>query len=102
MPPVSLYIGGQDKLVNGRKLIERLENVEDVIVLRSQVDEEFEHLDCLWSFDCIERVGKNVRQDIWTTVTVEDVIVPEGCLEADKGVNAKRKEDKNGIETALN
>ena len=91
MPPVALYIGGRDKLVDGRKLIERFEKVEnDVIVLRKQVDEEFEHLDCIWGIDCIERVGQRVRDDIWYTVTVDDVVVPEGCREEDKGSKTEK------------
>jgi hypothetical protein len=86
MPPVSLYVGGRDKLVDGRKLIERFQMVEkDVIVVTSQVDEQYEHLDCIWSMDCIEQVGKKVRQDIWFTVVANDVVTPEGCQETDKG-----------------
>lgn len=98
MPPVSLYVGGKDKLVDGRKLIERFEKVEtDVIVLRGQVDEEYEHLDCIWSFDCIERVGEKIRDDIWSTVTADNVIVPKGCRDEDKGFNVK---DIQGVATA--
>jgi hypothetical protein len=100
MPPVALYVGGRDKLVDGRKLIERFQKVEsDIIILREQVDEEFEHLDCIWSVDCIERVGQRVREDIWNTVTVDDVVVPQGCREENKGSKAKReKEDTTRIE----
>jgi|SRR5437667_12829001 len=90
MPPVSLYVGGKDTLVDGRKLLERFQEVEtDVIVLRGQVDDDYEHLDCLWSFDCIERVGQKVRRDIWSTIAVDEVIVPEGCQVEDKGLLAK-------------
>jgi hypothetical protein len=86
MPPVSLYVGGRDKLVDGRKLITRFETTEkEVVLVRSQVDEEYEHLDCLWSMDCIERVGKKVREDIWFTAVGEQVITPDGCNEEDKG-----------------
>jgi hypothetical protein len=101
MPPVSLYVGGRDKLVDGRKLIERFQTVEkDVILVTSQVDEQYEHLDCLWSMDCIERVGKKVREDIWFTVLADDVVTPEGCQEADKGnlVSTRLKVDTNGVE----
>jgi hypothetical protein len=97
MPPVSLYVGGRDKLVDGRKLIERFEKVETgVVLVRAQIDDEFEHLDCIWGFDCIDRVAKNVRQDIWTTIPVEeDVVLPEGCIQDDKG--SKRKRDTHSI-----
>lgn len=69
MPPVSLYVGGKDRLVDGRKLIQRLSEVERrVKVVRWQIDEEYEHLDCLWSMDCVERIGRNVRDDIKATI----------------------------------
>jgi hypothetical protein len=81
MPPVSLYVGGRDKLVDGRKLIERFEKVEkDILVIRSQVDEDYEHLDCLWSVDCIERIGEKVREDIWFTVAGREFIVPKDVM----------------------
>jgi hypothetical protein len=85
MPPVSLYVGGRDKLVDGRKLIQRFENVEKVGVIRSQIDDDYEHLDCLWSMDCIERIGEKVREDIWITADGYDVVVPEGCRANDMG-----------------
>jgi hypothetical protein len=87
MPPISLYVGGQDKLVDGRKLLQRFEEVEtDVVVIRSQIDEDYEHLDCLWSMDCIERIGEKVKEDIWYTTTAEDVVVPAGCSLEEKGI----------------
>lgn len=99
MPPVSLYVGGRDKLVDGQKLIKRFEEVETgVILLRTQVD-DYEHVDCIWSMDAIERVGKNVRHDIWVSAEADDVIVPEGCNERDKGSMARKKED-TGVEKA--
>ena len=95
MPPVSMYVGNRDELVDGAKLIERFEKIErDVIVLRSQVD-EYEHLDCLWSMDAIDRVGKHIREDIWVTVQAEDVIVPEECDVYDKGSKVRKQEDTN-------
>lgn len=100
MPPVSLYVGGKDKLVNGRKLIERFKSVEkEVVLVRAQVDDDYYHLDCLWSMDCIERVGENVREDIWFTVLGgNDVVTPQGCQEEDKGKLVKER-DTNGAST---
>jgi hypothetical protein len=91
MPPVSLYVGGRDKLVDGRNLTERFETVgSGVVLVRGQVDPEFEHLDCIWGFDCIDRVAKNVRLDIWSTIPIdEDVILPQGCLQDNKGSKTK-------------
>lgn len=86
MPPVSLFIGGRDKLVDGKKLVGRLsEKEEHVMLLRVQVDEDYAHLDCIWSLDCVERVAQNIRVDIWRTVDVEDVVTPEGCVENERG-----------------
>jgi hypothetical protein len=96
MPPVSLYVGGKDKLVDGRKLIERFKTVEkEVMLIRAQVDEDYYHLDCLWSMDCIERVGEKVREDIWFTVMGDGVVTPEGCREEDRGKFVKDR-DTNG------
>jgi len=97
MPPVSLYVGGRDKLVDGGKLIERFDKVEtDVVVIRSQIDQDYEHLDCLWSIDCIERVGEKVKYDIWATATELDVVVPAGCRKDDQGIqSADRRAGSN-------
>jgi hypothetical protein len=90
MPPLSLYVGGRDKLVDGAKLINRFDNIEKIVPIRIQIDEDYEHLDCLWSMDCIERIGKNVREDIWWTISDDDVMIPEGCTLADKGKFIRR------------
>jgi hypothetical protein len=89
MPPISLYVGGRDKLVDGRKLIDRFEKAErDIVVIRAQIDEDYEHLDCLWSMDCIDRIGVRVKEDIWLTTLEEDVVIPEGCRKEDQGTRA--------------
>jgi hypothetical protein len=94
MPPVSLYVGGRDELVDGRKLCERLRTVEkDVVVMRCQIDGDYEHLDCLWSMDCVDRVAKNVVQDIWSTIPLsEDIFIPDTCVPPDKGKFSSTKE----------
>jgi hypothetical protein len=94
MPPVSLYIGGRDKLVDGKKLVDRLRDSEShVVLLRAQVDEDYEHLDCIWSLNCVERVAKNIRVDIWKTVETDNVITPEGCLEQERGSKIGQEKD---------
>jgi hypothetical protein len=86
MPPVSLFVGGSDKLVDGKKMIDRFAKIEKgVVMIRGQIDEEYEHLDCLWAMDSLERIGERVKGDIWSTTTEEDVVVPEGCRLGDKG-----------------
>lgn len=103
MPPVSLYVGGRDKLVNGRKLIERFQIIENnVLLMRNQVDEDYEHLDCIWSMDCIERIGEKVKEDIWFTVAGKEFIVPEGCYDEDRGKLIKLEEHANNDPVELN
>jgi hypothetical protein len=87
MPPVSLFVGGRDKLVDGRKLIERLREKENIRVMRAQIDDEYEHLDCIWALDSIERIARRIREDIWATCGEADVVVPEGCVEVGRGAS---------------
>lgn len=56
-------------------------------VLRAQIDDEYEHLDCIWALDSIERVGLRIREDIWATCGEGDVVVPHGCGEAGRGAS---------------
>lgn len=69
-PPFALWIGGSDALVDGRRLLRRLEGgVEPhVRIAHSKVIDEYEHLDVLWAMDAIEQVGKEIRQVLWTTM----------------------------------
>ncbi|KAL3475705.1 Alpha/Beta hydrolase protein [Aspergillus californicus] len=69
-PPFALWVGGADELVDGRKLLRRLENGREphVEMVHSKVIEDYEHLDVLWAMDMIEQVGKEVRQVLWTTM----------------------------------
>jgi hypothetical protein len=81
-----LYVAGLDRLVDGRKLGDRLANVEKgVLVVSKYVDHDYDHIDCLWSMDSIERVGKKIVEDIWFTTQDKDVLVPTGCRLEDKG-----------------
>jgi hypothetical protein len=83
---VSLYVAGLDRIVDGRKLGDRLVNEEKgVLVVSKHLDHDYDHIDCLWSLDCIERVGKKIVEDIWFTTQDGDVIVPSGCHLEDKG-----------------
>ncbi|KAL4886808.1 Alpha/Beta hydrolase protein [Aspergillus karnatakaensis] len=69
-PPLALWVGGSDQLVDGRKLLERLESGREphVQVAHAKVIEEYEHLDVLWAMDAIEQVGREVRQVLWETM----------------------------------
>ncbi|KAJ5618317.1 hypothetical protein N7528_006960 [Penicillium herquei] len=69
-PPLALWVGGSDALVDGRRLLRRFQDgVEPhVRVVHSKIIDEYEHLDVLWAMDSIEQVGKEVRQMLWTTM----------------------------------
>lgn len=73
MPPVALWIAGSDGLVDGRRLLHRLENGREphVQLVHAKVIEEYEHLDVLWAMDAIDQVGQEVRQVLWETMPQE-------------------------------
>ena len=85
-PPMALWIAGSDELVDGRRLLRRFERGREphVRIVHSKVIEEYEHLDVIWAMDMIEKVGKEVRDVIWKTVSVEareTCRIPKGCEE---------------------
>jgi pimeloyl-ACP methyl ester carboxylesterase len=84
VPPMALWVCGSDDLVDGKRLLHRLESQREpfVRVVHSKVIEEYEHLDVLWAMDSIEKVGKEVREVIWRTASADDRAlcrVPKGC-----------------------
>lgn len=68
-PPFALWVAGSDDLVDGRRLLRRLQNGREphARVVHAKIIEEYEHLDVLWAMDSIEQVGREVRQVLWTT-----------------------------------
>ncbi|KAK9477397.1 Alpha/Beta hydrolase protein [Lipomyces japonicus] len=82
-PPLALWIASNDLLVDGKRLLRRLEELEpDVPVVKKKVIMEYEHLDVLWAIDAGEQVGKEVNQTLWSTAwNRENFRVPEYCEE---------------------
>ncbi|KAF3906018.1 hypothetical protein ABW21_db0205384 [Orbilia brochopaga] len=85
-PPLALWICGSDKLVDGIKLLRRLERgaEPDVNLVYAKVIPAYEHLDCIWAIDSIMQVGTEVKSCIWQSVpwdvrTRMSVSVPAGC-----------------------
>ncbi|KAL1980723.1 hypothetical protein VTN96DRAFT_3605 [Rasamsonia emersonii] len=84
VPPFALWIAGADDLVDGRRLLRRLQNGREphVRLVHWKIIDEYEHLDVLWAMDAIEQVGREVLEVIWRTVP-EDARavcrVPRGC-----------------------
>jgi len=84
VPPFALWVAGSDELVDGRRLLRRFgKNREPYVkVVHSKVIEEYEHLDVLWAMDSIDKVGKEVREVLWTTMPAnarEVCQVPQNC-----------------------
>ncbi|KKK17096.1 hypothetical protein AOCH_003659 [Aspergillus ochraceoroseus] len=72
-PPLALWVAGSDDLVDGRRLLQRLNSGREphVQVVHAKVIEGYEHLDVLWAMDMIEQVGREVRQVVWTTMPAD-------------------------------
>ncbi|KAK9328380.1 Alpha/Beta hydrolase protein [Lipomyces starkeyi] len=67
-PPIALWIAQEDSLVDGDRLINRLENAEpDVVLLKKKVIPTYEHLDLLWAVDAVDQVAKGVKEVLWST-----------------------------------
>ncbi|EPS42956.1 hypothetical protein H072_3037 [Dactylellina haptotyla CBS 200.50] len=85
-PPLALWICGSDKLVDGMKLLNRLDRgaEPDVKLVHAKVIPAYEHLDCIWAIDSIQQVGSEVKTCIWRSIAMEvrknkEVQVPVGC-----------------------
>jgi pimeloyl-ACP methyl ester carboxylesterase len=84
-PPFALWVAGSDHLVDGRRLIRRLQNGREphAHLVYSKVIEEYEHLDVLWAMDAIKQVGSEVRDVIYRTMSKQDKAVcrtPKGVI----------------------
>ncbi|EAW14257.1 putative ab-hydrolase associated lipase [Aspergillus clavatus NRRL 1] len=83
-PPFALWVAGSDALVDGRRLLRRLQSGREphVRVVHSKVVDGYEHLDVLWAMDMVDQVGREVRQMVWMTMPEEARRVcrmPRGC-----------------------
>jgi hypothetical protein len=72
--------------------------------VHSRVIEEYEHLDVIWAMDCIEKVGREVKEVLWRTCDVRDKVrTPRGCEDVElwrdtngDGVGGDRTVEKEG------
>lgn len=82
-PKLALWVAGQDQLVDGKRLLQRLEEKEGKVrVVHKKVLEEYEHLDVVWAMDAVEEIFAEMRTLIWRELEPklkEGVVVPEGC-----------------------
>lgn len=79
-PPMAFWVAGNDNLVDGRRLLRRFDHARGiephVRVVHSKVIENYQHLDVIWAIDCVEQVGKEVRDVIWSAC---DGKIRAGC-----------------------
>lgn len=86
-PPFALWVCGNDRLVDGEKLLRRFEKGREpnVDLVHSTVLKGYEHLDVIWAMDAVERVFKDVRDVLWKTCHVRDECrVPFGCEDVEE------------------
>ncbi|KAH7354849.1 ab-hydrolase associated lipase-like protein [Rhexocercosporidium sp. MPI-PUGE-AT-0058] len=100
VPPFALWVTGSDDLVDGRRLLRRFERGREphVRIVHSNVIEEYEHLDVIWAMDCIEKVGREIKEVLWKTCDVRDKVrVPKGCEDVDVWRDPKSEEKKGYV-----
>ncbi|KAI6093697.1 alpha/beta-hydrolase [Hypoxylon rubiginosum] len=80
--PFALWVAGNDHLVDGKKLLRRLQKGREpnVKVVHSKVIPEYEHLDVIWAMDAVDQIFKEMREVLWKTCNVRDQCrIPKGC-----------------------
>ena len=92
VPPFALWIAGSDDLVDGKRLLRRFARGREphARIVHSKVIEEYEHLDVIWAMDSIEKVGREIRDVLWKTMSPsarEICRVPKGCEEIEATEN---------------
>lgn len=83
-PPMAFWVGGNDNLVDGKRLLRRFERGREpyVDVVHKKIIENYEHLDVIWAIDVIEKVSKEVKEVLWKTAPPDAKSLcrtPVGC-----------------------
>ncbi|KAL9121465.1 MAG: hypothetical protein Q9187_001977 [Circinaria calcarea] len=97
IPPIALWIGGSDELVDGRRLLRRFERGREpfVRIVHSKIIEEYEHLDFLWALSASYTVHAEIRDILWKTASSESrgvCRIPKGCEDVGIWKDPKRWE----------
>ncbi|KAL2259015.1 hypothetical protein VTK26DRAFT_7454 [Humicola hyalothermophila] len=107
-PPFALWVCGNDRLVDGEKLLRRFERGREphVRVVHSKVISGYEHLDVIWAMDAVDQVFREVREVLWKTCDVRDICrVPRGCEKVapwtgPEDEEAKQEEEGDGLQSS--
>jgi pimeloyl-ACP methyl ester carboxylesterase len=101
VPPFALWVAGNDRLVNGERLLRRFKRGREpyVKVVHSKVIPEYEHLDVIWAMDAVDQVFKEIREVLWKTCNARDKCrVPTGCESVHAWIPPNQKTDLEGAE----
>jgi len=76
-PPLAIWVAGNDKLVDGPRLLRRFNRGREphVKLVHQKVIKDYEHLDVIWAMDCIDQVGVEIRDIIWKTMPSQSMEV---------------------------
>ena len=71
VPPMALWIGGRDELVDGRRLLRRFERGREpfVRIVHAKVVQEYEHLDFLWAMNAKSKVFEELNLLLYSTIS---------------------------------
>jgi len=94
-PPLALWVCGADDLVDGRRLLRRFDRGREphVNVVHKKIIEGYEHLDVIWAMDCIDKVGKEIKEVVWKTASEEArraCRTPKGCEDVERNTSVDR------------
>ncbi|KAK3341413.1 Alpha/Beta hydrolase protein [Lasiosphaeria hispida] len=98
-PPFALWICGNDRLVDGDKLLRRFECGREpcVEVVHTKVIEEYEHLDVIWAMDAVDQVFKEIREVLWKTCNARGICrVPRGCEDVQQWLPRRKPRGERG------
>jgi hypothetical protein len=96
-PPFALWVCGNDKLVDGDKLLRRFERGREphVEIVHQTIIPEYEHLDVIWAMDAPKKVFKEVREVLWKTcLEREKCRVPPGCEDVEAWIPRKYRKSE--------
>lgn len=104
VPPIALWICGDDQLVDGQRLLKRFESGREphVRVVHSKTIAEYQHLDVIWAMDAPDQVFREIREVLWKTCGgARDICrIPEGCDAVEEWVPAEAVETLEWMESS--
>ncbi|AGO09835.1 AaceriAAL156Cp [[Ashbya] aceris (nom. inval.)] len=63
-PRILLFVPKQDRLVDGKRLIDHFINHEDERIYKIWYFDDYSHLDVLWASDVSDRIGKSMLEEL--------------------------------------